>query len=262
MKFVTIVTSAAIVLFSSVLNLAHATPPVYWEPTEVNAIVTRGGQTEVMATLKAVGALGNVYLRITPEIKPYVDVSPSTLNNVKAGDTIPIRITIHAAAASPLRLFDGTIQVRLQTDKSAKGKVLARPLPVQLLIRGQEELAGADTDGNGIWDYVDQYINSQYPNDDRLRAGLGQFANAMQGGLLHAADKNLSLGYAADGDRAIECVYFLHPNDADTILSDLQAHILNNKTRSRAYIMFSEQSAGQVFKSAPYSQRGASCISQ
>lgn len=61
------------------INTSLCNPPVYWEPSKINAVVMRGGQTEVMATLKAVSKLGNVYLRITPGIKPYVDVSPSIL---------------------------------------------------------------------------------------------------------------------------------------------------------------------------------------
>ena len=75
----TVLIATVIMLFLININTSLCNPPVYWEASKINAVVMRGGQTEVMATLKAVSKLGNVYLRITPGIKPYVDVSPSIL---------------------------------------------------------------------------------------------------------------------------------------------------------------------------------------
>lgn len=262
MLVLTIGISTVLLLFSSAFNTAQATPPVHWNPDGVNAIVAPGGHTEVQVSLNAVEALGNINLRIVPEIDPYVDVSPSTLNNVKAGDTIQVHITIQAGTTAPLGLFDGTIQVRQKTTKPGKGKVLARPLPVHVLIREEEGVAGVDADSNGVWDYIDQYITATYPNADSLQSGLRQYAKAIQGGLLNADDNNLSLSHATEMDRAIECIYFLRPNDAKNVLSDLKAVILSNESRSRAFIMFSEQSAGQVFSSVPISQRGTSCVAE
>src|SRR5438132_8571577 len=85
--------SAVLLLSSSALNLAQGTPPVHWTPDAVNATIARGGRTEVQVSLNAVETIGNVYLRIVPELAPYVDVSPATLNNVKAGDTVSVRIS-------------------------------------------------------------------------------------------------------------------------------------------------------------------------
>ncbi len=262
MFLLTIGISAALLLFSSIFNSANAATPVHWTPDAVNAVVGQGERTEVQASFDAVEALGNISLRVVPEIAPYVTVVPSTLNNVKAGDRITIRISVQAATSSPLRLFEGTIQVRQTTTGPGNGRVFARPLPVHVLIREQEGIAGVDADNNGVWDYVDQYINATYANDPNTRVALRQFARAIQNSLLHAADKSLSLRYAEEGDRAIECVFSMRPQDARKVLLELKATILNNATRSRAFMMFSEQSAGQVFQSAPISQRGASCIAE
>lgn len=243
---------------------AQATPPVHWSQSAVNASISRGGHTEIIVSLNAVKAIGNVDIRIVPEIDLYVDVSPSMLSNVKAGDTIPIRISIQADTAAPLGLFDGTIQVREKVTRRGKGKVLARPLPVHVLIREEEGVASVDADGNGVWDYIDQYINDKYPgaDNDRLRSASRQYARAIQGGLLNADNKAISLQYAEASDRATECMFFLRPQDADEVLSDLEAIILNTQTRSKAFLMFSEQSAGQIFPSVPFSQRSASCVDE
>jgi len=262
MFLATIAAATTLLLLSSAFNAAEAAPSVNWAPNLVNATVAPGQRAEIQVSFNAVEALGNVSLRVVPEIAPYVSVSPSTLNNVKAGDSFTIRITVQAAATAPLRLFEGTIQVRQMTTGPGNGRVFARPLPVHVLIREQEGIAGVDADNNGVWDYVDQYINTTYPNEPNTRVALRQFSRAIQNSLLHADDKSLSLRYAEDSDRATECVFFVHPQDADKVLSALEAAILNNATRSRAFMMFSEQSAGQVFQSAPISQRSASCIAE
>ncbi|MEI2774344.1 MAG: hypothetical protein V9G98_27830 [Candidatus Competibacter sp.] len=265
MAFVTVIISIFVLLLSSAFSPVNSAPLVHWAPDTVNAIVTRNGHTEVQVSLDAVEALGNVYLRVVPEIAPYVTVNPSAINNVKPGDKISVRITVQAGATAPLEMFDGTIQVRQQTNnKPGQGKVFARPLPVTILIREEEGVAGVDADNNGVWDYVDQYINTVYPGPDvsSVRIALRQNARAIQGGVLHADDNALSIRYAEDMDRSIECVYFLRPEDARKVLLDLKANILNTKTRSEAFMMFSEQSAGHVFSSALVSQRSASCVTE
>ena len=236
--------------------------PVHWSPGSVNAIVTRGQTVELQVSFDAVQALDNVYLRVVPEIAPYVSVSPSALNNVKAGDRITIRVGVQAAANASLGLINGTIQVREITSKPGQGRVFPRPLPVTVLIKDEERVSAPDADNNGVWDYIDQYIAATFPNDPPTRVALRQFARATEGALLHADNKAASLQFAEAGDRAIECVFSIRPQDAAQILSELEAAILNTKLRSRAYLMFSEQSAGQVFKTAPLSEGGASCVAE
>ena len=260
----TLVVVAAAVLCSCP---ALSAPPAHWSPDAINTAIAPGGHSELQATLQAIEALGNVQLRVTPALAPYVRVTPSTLTGVRAGASITIHILVQAAGNAPLKLFDGTIQVRQQDskrrgdddeehDSEGQGRVFPRPLPVHVLIRKTADLVGPDTDGNGVWDYVDQYINSKYPsqNDSNLRAALRQNARALQAGLLHADDKALAMKDGREADRAIACLYFIRRDDAHSVRSDLQAAILNNPTRSRAYIMWSEQSAGQVFELVPPSQ--------
>lgn len=280
MVFVTIGFSTLLLLLFSFLNPVQATPPVHWSQDAVNAILSRGGRTEIQVSLDAVQALGNIYLRVAPEIRPYVKVSPPMIRNVKAGDITPIRISIQAGTVVPSGLFNGTIQVVM---RQGKRKVLALPLPVHVLIYEHEggaasnvstdsprpthvecPIAGVDADSNGVWDYIDQYIDVKYPgaDNDRTRSACRQCALAIQGGLLNADNKDMSLRYATAISRAAECVFYLRPQDAHDVLSDLEAIILNTLTRSRAFLMFSEQCAGQVFPSAPISQFGASCINE
>ena len=126
----------------------------------------------------------------------------------------------------------------------------------------EEKIADIDSDNNGVWDYIDKYINTKYPGPDnnQLRSASRQYARAIQGGLLNADNKEISLQYATASTRATECVFYLRPQDASGVLSDLEAVILNTMTRSRAFLRSSEQSAGGVFPIVPFSQRSTSCI--
>ena len=81
-------------------------------------------------------------------------------------------------------------------------------------------------------------------------------------GLLNADNKDLSLQFAQASDRAQECVFYLRPEDANEVLSDLEAVILNTETRSKAFLMWGDQSGGQVFPGVPFSQRNTSCVAE
>lgn len=249
---------------------AQAQPPVTWSQADLDAVVPQGGITELQVSLNAVETLGDVYLRIVPELDAYIDVEPASLADVRAGDIIPIRVRIQVDSTAPLGLFDGTIQVREQVTRGVRGarqgngRVFPRLLPVTLLIQEAETIAGVDSDVNGVWDYIDAYIDSIYtlPPDDLIRPALRQYARALEGGLLNADASDMALRYAIASDRATECVFYLRPDDANRVLSDLEAVILNTETRSRAFLMFSEQSAGQVFSSVPFSERATSCVTE
>jgi hypothetical protein len=237
-------------------------PPLNWSPNSVSAIVTRGGRTEIQVSLNIIESVGSVALQIAPEVDPYVDVIPATIGNARAGDAIPIRIIIQASATGPLGSFDGTIQVREQVTGQRQGRVFARPLPVHLLIREEQGVPGPDSDGNGVWDYIDQYINTVFPGTQNAstRSAARQYARAIEGGLLNADNKARAIQFAAASDRATECMYYLRPQDAAAAIADLEAAILNTQLRSKTFVMWSEQSAGQVFPSVPFSQRATSCV--
>jgi hypothetical protein len=175
---------------------------------------------------------------------------------------VNVRLTIHASPTASAGLFSGTIQVRARTQRG-QGRVFARPLPITVAIQAAESIPGIDANSNGVWDDIDHYIDSNYGSaSPNQRAALRQFSRALEGALLNAASKNSSLLYAVASDRATECIYSLRPDDAGRVIQDLKAAILNNRVRSRAFLMWSEQSAGEVFRSKPKSQRASSCITE
>jgi hypothetical protein len=75
--------------------------------------------------------LSDIEIRVVPELEPYLKTEPSIVPSLRAGIAIGVKLTIAAAANAPLRIIDGTIQLR-STKKPTK--TFARPLPITLQI--------------------------------------------------------------------------------------------------------------------------------
>jgi hypothetical protein len=233
---------------------AAAAPPVSWTPQSVSGTIAPGGIKAVSVSFHAFQHLGNVSIRVVPEIAPFVRVEPSSFANVKAGSTIQVSIIFTAAPNASLGMFDGTVQLK------QRNKTLAKPLPVVVTVR-QDPLIGTDANGDGIWDYVDDYIEQTYPNSEATRVVLRRVTVALQNALLMADNPATAANIATELHRAIECLYFVRPNDAHKVADALEAELLNTIERSRAYIHFNDQLGGLISPSTPLSALESACNS-
>lgn len=239
---------------------ALAGTPVNWSLPSLNSIVPAGGSRQVTFMFEASEDIGNITFRVVPELLPYVQISPAAISNVVAGSSTVINVTLKAGLTTQSFAVNGVIQARAA---SGAQKVFAQPLPVQLMIR-VNPIADFDADGNGIWDYVDQYINTTYANDPEIVPALQQFARSFQAALLDAKDADLSLQHSGEADRAIECIFSYRIRrgaEAAEIIEKLKAAMLNTRERSLADAIFSEHSAGHVFANVPVGQERTSCNS-
>lgn len=119
-------------------------------------------------------------------------------------------------------------------------------------------LEGPDANGDGVWDYIEVYIDQNYP-DSTARPALRAIAVAMQGAMLAANDPAASVNAATVLQRAIECLYFVRQDEARAVKNDLKAVLLNTLERSKAYLRFSDQLGGQIFPSTPLSELQSAC---
>lgn len=242
---------------------ALAATPVEWSIHRVNTIIRSGTTSEMHFTFRASRNLGNVSIRVVPELVAHMQVSPPALSNVKAGDVVDLTLRITAGTPATSKIVDGTIQVR-----SAGGapRLFARPLPAQLMIQVEDTLAGTDADSNGIWDDVDSYLAANFGDRPEILPALHQYVEAVQASLIDARDSELSLKHAREYDRASECVDSFYSDNTEEMmatqfreLAALRAAILNNRVRTLANIVFSEHLAGHVFPGVPPGQERSSC---
>ena len=118
----------------------------------------------------------------------------------------------------------------------------------------QEErkvLGGEDRDGDGVWDYVESYIEQHAAHSQKTRAALQQYARALQASLVDYRDVKASIEHAHERLDALDCLRYIHPHDNREIFNDLRAAILNTMERSRAYIQADSHMSGQIIEDTP-----------
>ena len=123
-----------------------------------------------------------------------------------------------------------------------------------------ETVSGVDADANGVRDDVERYIDLTYP-DAPTRNALRQYGKAAQSTIIHAGDPTLSITYAAERFRAIECLMARRPNDFPTVFSDVRSRILNTTARTQAYLQADGQVAAATPSLLPASQWWSACTS-
>lgn len=137
---------AIMVLLSQ--SRAVAAPTVSWAPAVITDQIATGQSKKIIAVLTpSKNVKQAVVLRIVPELRPFVSVSPTALDGLMTGVPVTLTITLSALRDSPVGSFDGTIQVRLAEEHEhpvqrfndheradEQERVHARSLPITLRI--------------------------------------------------------------------------------------------------------------------------------
>jgi hypothetical protein len=122
-------------------------------------------------------------------------------------------------------------------------------------------LAGVDSNGNAVRDDIERYIALTYPadTDAGTRGALTQYALAIQASLLNAQDTTASVINANTRIRALECLMFQRPTDANEVFAELRAQFLNTNDRSQAYLLADGQIAQATLTTLPSTAWASAC---
>jgi len=126
---------------------------------------------------------------------------------------------------------------------------------------GMATLVGIDSDSDGVRDDVQRYIALTYPESEKIRAALTQYAITMQDALLDADDKEKSVRVAQNGTKSQACLWYVFGSvrlygDAR---DDIMVKLLNTDERNYAYFAYNDQLGGEVFPGIPYDERSSAC---
>lgn len=126
---------------------------------------------------------------------------------------------------------------------------------------GKATLEGIDSDNDGVRDDVQRYIALTYPDSERTRAALTQYAKVRQNSLLDADDKEKSIRHAEESDKTGACLWYIlgSLDERIKVRNSLKSVILNTDERNYAYFTYDSQLGGEVFQSVPYDERASSC---
>jgi len=241
---------------------APAQPVISWVPELLNETVLAGETKTVSVSFTASQELGAVEVRVVPELEPYVRTEPTSFTNITAGQEVSLNIIISAATDATTQVVEGTIQIR---NAGRPPRNFARPLPVTINVSGlppdpgeagKATLEGIDSDGDGVRDDIQRHIALTYQDSERTRAVLTQYAKVHQAGLLVDDNKSASRANAHEIGRAIECLYYIRPDDARAVLVEMIAQVLNTDERSKAEFRYDAQLSGEVFTSSGDNRTG------
>jgi hypothetical protein len=124
---------------------------------------------------------------------------------------------------------------------------------------GMATLEGIDSDQDGIRDDIQRYIALTYPDSQKTRAALRQFALAFHKAILESPDEESALRNTEVEARASECLWYIHSEDSIKMSDLLMAEFLNTMERSRAYLTYNAKLGGHVFGGKDFDEYKTSC---
>jgi len=108
------------------------------------------------------------------------------------------------------------------------------------------DVIGTDADKDGVWDYIEAWINTTYAGKPNTITSLKMLAKEFQFKMLNYRDKEaiVNESHKAFG---IDCLLKAEPEDGGDILDEFEAQMMNTAARTKAYLSADSQLGGQVF---------------
>jgi hypothetical protein len=113
-----------------------------------------------------------------------------------------------------------------------------------------EEIAGIDSDNNGVRDDVDEYVNAKYAYDNNLRLALLEYARHLQLALVNADNEALSITESHRYGPIADCIYrgiVQNLEEARKVREDVGSMVVNTASRKAAYRKYNSQLGGQGY---------------
>lgn len=121
---------AFLAVFCVSLTSSGGTPPISWTPAKLSVSLLRGSTNLVGVAFTSTTGLPSAEVFVVPELHRFVTVSPVSLTAIPEGSTVNVSMVFSIPEDTPPGAYDGAILVR-----RANSGVLARPLPVELLVQ-------------------------------------------------------------------------------------------------------------------------------
>jgi len=115
---------------------------------------------------------------------------------------------------------------------------------------GKQTLLGIDSDNDGVRDDIQRWIYLTYPDNEKFRLGLSQYARGFQQILARGGDPEAVRRLAEQSMRDSECLFYIIDEDAVAvnISRELDARVVNTRERSLAYLRYGENLAGKIIR--------------
>lgn len=157
-----------------------------------------------------------------------------------------IRVRTEEKAKPKSRFYDHDYKnsyhdfVRFSVEKKVD---VSMPDPV----KNDATVAGIDSDGDGIRDDIQIWINQKFASDPNVRLGVQQLARAGQLRLLQIHSKDLSIAATRKYLESSSCLSFVVGSESNTkIANEFETRLLNTKDRLYASMRASDNFSGET----------------
>lgn len=261
---------------------------ITWTPTSTEAIVSPGATRTTTVSFVSSKNIRRASIQVSPELAALVQTDPVSFERIRKGEQKTLTLIVAPSATATLGTITGSIQLlRGQVDASDTeaddedrrdaGKLLPQALSVVLHVAGvgislllppdpgpagMTTLAGIDSDGDGVRDDVQRYIDLTYLQSAKERAALTQAAIAIQDELMGSSNG------VKEGADALDCIGgTLMTSGADIVggknahdaYLGLEAAVLNTPERAKAFAQADSLPGVVIRFSTPYAQKASRC---
>lgn len=266
----------ALMLFALCTTAYAKTSHIVWDPGELNPpSVAPGESATYTVSLRNAGPdtfeTKHVKVAVSGDVASVLSVRKTEFpKKMKRGESIRLTFDATIPSETPMEVLQGSVVLmRSDDDRDGKGddhrekegkKVFwSETLPVELTVSsiplppdpgdaGKQDVAGIDTDENGVRDDIDRYIGFTYPGSEKIRMALTQYAREQQKVLLDAQDRAKTIEHARAQIVAYRCLKAIYGADNDSAINArklLDIESMNTSDRSRAKTRAEYQFAGQ-----------------
>ncbi len=138
-------------------------------------------------------------------------------------------------------------------------KIIQDNLPPDPGDAGKVSLQGIDSDNDGLRDDVQRYIYLNFDREDEIKV-LTKLAENIQNMIFNAQDKGIVISAAQKMSLHMECLHYLNPTNAATVVKNIEALIANTEARFAEYMKANEKLSGEIFLSSGIDNFKDSCF--
>lgn len=127
-------------------------------------------------------------------------------------------------------------------------------------------LSGVDSDGNGVRDDIDRYITLKYPQSEKMRSSLSQYAKAIEILVIGGGTQASYLKVLNDSLDCLSATFMTNDGDVSgglhvaAISKEIESLVLNTPERAKSYASSNVLLSGAISQGTSFEDQASRCM--